>query len=215
MNAVHKASQKFVGVAGTLCFVVVCVLVVRAFLTEEQAPSRAELADGTVEFVLQSKRDAASWPAGAAALAASLLVLSFWHRRTRGKRAEEQPRPHVLLRVLLWLLVASLVFLFVKLTLFDPLTRFRAILLTPREVSMRSLYRTWSVPVAEVLDTHVERYDTSRRGGECTDLCYVIRDVHGATHRSIVTTCSRPSPELGRCERFFEALDREVKKPLR
>jgi hypothetical protein len=210
----RKGLERLLLVSGTLCFVVVSVLAVRAFLPEERAPSREKLADGTVQFVLQSQRDAASWPVGAAALALSLLVLSWWHRRTRGKGGEEQPRPHVVARVLLWLLVASLVFLFVKLTLFDPLLRFRSLLLTPREVSMRSLYRTWSVPAAEVLETQVERYDTSRRGGECTDLCYVIRDVHGSTYRSIVTTCSRPSPELAQYVRFFEALDREVKKRL-
>ena len=194
--------------------VIVTVLVVRLLSPEEHAPARIELPDDCVRFVFQSQREAVSWPAGAAALVLSCAALWLILRRTGGHKSQETRPPHVVFRVLGYVLYALLAFIFLQLIFLGPLFRFRVLVLTPERVSMSLLYCTWSIPVSDIRGGRIERVDTARRGGACTDLCYELRDTNGRTHTSVRITCQRPSQELLRCSGFLESMDAELGKRI-
>ncbi len=193
--------------------VLVTILLVRSLTPKEHAPARTELPDDCVRFVFQPQWEAVSWPAGAAALVLSCAALWFILPRIGHKSPEARP-PHVAFRVLGYVLIALLAVVFLQVILLDPLFRFRVLVLTPERVSMSSLYCTWSIPVSDIRGRHIERVDTTRRGGTCTDFCYELRDTNGRTHRSVRTTCHRPSKELLEYSGFLESVDAELGKRI-
>ena len=215
MNKMRNPFVKLIGVVVMISSIVAAVLIAQSLVPQENAPSRAELPDGSVLFVLQSLRESVSWPAGAAGLVISGLVLQYLLRPIRRDDPEEKHRPHIVFRVLGYVLIAFIVFLFAGVLLLDPLFKFRSLVLTSDELSMSSLYRTWSMPLRDISNTHIERNDTSRRGGECTDFCYEIRSVAGDLHRSITLTCHRPSAKLSEYAAFLDSVDAELKERLK
>ena len=214
MNKMRKPLATLVGAVVMLSSIVASVLIAQSLVAQEKAPSRTKLPDGSARFVIQSLRESVSWPAGAAGLVISGLALPYLLRPITGEDPEEKRRPHIVFRVLGYVLIAFLVFLFAKVLLLDPLLNFRSLVLTSDELSMSSLYRTWSMPLSDISSTHIDRNDTSRRGGPCTDLSYEIRGVDGEVHRSILVTCSRPGAELAEYAAFLASMDAELENLL-
>jgi hypothetical protein len=190
---------------------VLAVLAVQSWFPAEKAPARHEVPDGRIEFVIQSRREAAYWPAGAMALPLSGLLWLHVSRCIRGTSRHEDRKVHPWLRPFYYVLMAFLAFLFVKVVLLDPLFRYRAITLDRNGVRMDSLYRTWSLPLGEIAGTCVEREDVERKG-DVTDLTYSVRNLDGNKHRSVTITCPRPSPELSNYVKFLGDMDTEIKK---
>ena len=213
-RSTRKPLAKVVCAIVILSSVIVTVLIVRLLVPEQRAPARIELPGDCVRFVFQPQREAVSWPAGAAALVLSCAALWLILRRTGGHKSQEARPPHVVFRVLGYGLYAVLAFVFLQLILLGPLFRFRVLVLTPERVSMSSLYCTWSIPVSDIRGGRIERVDTARRGGACTDLCYELRDASGRTHTSVRITCPRPSQELLRYSGFLESMDAELGKRI-
>ncbi|MFO7906040.1 MAG: hypothetical protein ACQESR_13385 [Planctomycetota bacterium] len=211
----QKPLARLLGTAILISSTVGAVLIAQSLAPEEKAPSRVQLPDGSVRFIFQSLRESASWPAGAAAFVASGLALPYLLRLVTHENPEEKRPPHIVWRLVGYILIAFLALLFAKALLLDPLLNFRSLVLTSDEVTLNSLYSTWSIPFSDISNTHLERNDTSRRGRECTDLRYEIRGVAGNMHRSILVTCSRPSNELSEYVAFFDAMDAEVKRRLK
>ena len=211
----RKPLAKLIGLVFMISSTVAAVLIAQSLVPQENAPSRAELPDGSVRFVLQSMHESVSWPAGAAGLVISGLALRYLLRLIRLDDPEEKRRPHIVLCMLGYVLIAFIVFLFVEFLLLDPLFKFRSLVLTSDELSMSSLYRTWSMPLRDISNTHIDRNNTIRRGHECTDLCYEIRSVAGDLHRSITETFRHPSVEIAEYAAFLDSLDDELKDRLK
>ena len=209
-----KGCWTLIGAMLLIASIIAAVLIAQSFVPEELAPSRTELPDGSVRFVLQSHREAISWPVGAATVVVFSIAWSYLIPRLRPGEREEKRRPHIALRVLYFGPLSFIALLFAVLVLFHPLFTFRALVLTSDGLSLSSLYRTWSVPMDDIASVHIDREDRSSRGGPCTDLRYEVRGVGGYTHRSVAMTHTRPSNELTECIEFLESVDSEVQERL-
>jgi hypothetical protein len=215
MNKMRKPLAKLIGMVFIISSIVAAVLIAQSLVQQENAPSRAELPDGSVRFVFQSMHKSVYGPAGATGLVISCLALPYLLRLIRLDDPEEKRRPHLALRALGYVLIAFLALLFAKVLLLDPVLNFSSLVLTSDKLSMSSLYRTWSMPLRDISNTHIDRNDTIRRGRECTVLCFEIRSVAGGLHRSITKRFRHPSIEIAEYAAFLDSVEAELKERLK
>lgn len=215
MNRMRKPLITLISMVIMLSSTIIAVLIVQSLVPKDHDLSRTELPDGSVRFTLESLRESVSWPIGATAFVVSGLTLPYFQRRLFYEAPAEKRHPHIVSRVLNYVLMAFLLYLLAKVILLDPMFNFRTLTLKSDMVLMSSLYHTWSIPLTEISDTHIERKNSSRRGNECTDFQYEVRGDDGSLHHSILVTCRRPSNELSRYTTFLDSMDAELKNRLK
>jgi hypothetical protein len=205
----EKRLAVLLGFVFVLPVTVAIVLFVRSWFPEELAPSRIEHPDGTVEFVLQSRRDAASWPAGAAALVACCVAMSCYLRIRRGGPWVEA-RSHFVWRVVRGVLYVLLGFVFLKVILLDPLLFYRSIRFDAREVTMDCLYCRTSMPIADFREGWVSCREVEQK--KCAYVMYEFRDARGVSHRSVEIVCPHSGGKAAEYLLLLGSIDAEIQR---
>jgi hypothetical protein len=171
---------KLISAMFAIAFAVGCVAVVRLLIPDEAAPDVVTRENGDRHFVLMSLEDDLTMPVALLGIAAGLTIAVKYFPRDRvyeeraAAYAKNPPKTPLIAKIIAWPLGIALVGILMLLlwlcVIWFPLTRFRGLTVSPKQVTMESAFRSWSVPREQIHRVEVQRRLDERKGRETLGL---------------------------------------------